>query len=231
MDIYSLLPYINPKYLYVPSLSSLSPPYPSPLPFPLSWSCYDLIMERPPILVAPQPPNYPFNLFLHRYHVLYWERLHVYGDVLPRGFHLAIQSGTLRCDIIEGYLIRQQRAVEHSLVPPLHPAPSFLVGLWYKATSISISSPTSSILGRRSDFRLVLIARPRKRMRYFFCARSQCVETLVSTSLHVASNIQAFFLFSLALSFGISLHRAAKITSSLVGVVGVWIGRRVIRLR
>ena len=48
---------------------------------------------------------------------------------------------------------------------------------------------------------------------------------LVSKSIHVASEIQAFFLVSLYLGFGIALRRAANIPSSLVRLVGGWIGR------
>ena len=46
------------------------------------------------------------------------------------------------------------------------------------------------------------------------------METLLSTSLHVASKIHVFFLASRAWGFGTALQRAAKIPSSLIGEVG-----------
>ena len=49
------------------------------------------------------------------------------------------------------------------------------------------------------------------------------METLLSTIFHVASEIHMFSLASRACSFEMALRRAAKILSSLVGVVG---GRR-----
>ena len=45
-------------------------------------------------------------------------------------------------------------------------------------------------------------------------------ENLVLTSLQLASKIQALFLASLSIGFGIALCRAAKSLYYLVGVVG-----------
>ena len=57
------------------------------------------------------------------------------------------------------------------------------------------------------------------------------VETLVSTNLHVADKIQELFHASRAFGFGISLLRAAKIMTSLIGVVRVRRGSRMRFLR
>ena len=46
---------------------------------------------------------------------------------------------------------------------------------------------------------------------------SRSVENLLSMSVHVASDIQVFFLASLAFGFGITLHMAEKIPYFLVG--------------
>ena len=99
------------------------------------------------------------------------------------------------------------------------------------ARSVSISLPASSVLHRRYSFRIVLIARPRRRMRDWSCAGFQCADTLMSTRLHVASKIQLFFLDSFDLGFEIVLLKAANILSSLIGVVGGSRGIRVSRLR
>ena len=65
-------------------------------------------------------------------------------------------------------------------------------------------------------------------MRVLFRAGTQRTETLSLMSLHMYANIQAFFLASHEFGLGMDLRRSAKITSSLVGVVG---GQRGIHMR
>ena len=69
-------------------------------------------------------------------------------------------------------------------------------------------------------FKLAAIARPNLRMRDLSFVGSQRAETLLLKSLHVASEIHAFFLASRAGGFGTALRRSAKIPFSLVGAVG-----------
>ena len=57
------------------------------------------------------------------------------------------------------------------------------------------------------------------------------MDTLVSTILHVDAKIQAFFRASCAFGFDISLRKAAKIMSSIVGVVRGQRGGRMQRPR
>ena len=77
-----------------------------------------------------------------------------------------------------------------------------------------------------SSHRITLIARSRLRIRAWYLTRSQRVETLLSTSLHVAAEIHAFFRAYLDLYFGRYLHNSVKSLSSLTVVVGVRRGGR-----
>ena len=94
--------------------------------------------------------------------------------------------------------------------------------------SFSTSFPASSVRRLLSPFKLATIAWPNHRMCNWSLAGYRRAETLLSTSLHAASKIYAFFRASRALGFGTALCRAVKSPSSLVGVVG---GRRGSRLR
>ena len=96
---------------------------------------------------------------------------------------------------------------------------------------LSIAYPASSVLSFLSSLRLVLIARPRRRRRVWFCADSRRAETLLLTSLHVSSKIHTFFLASRAFGLGIAPRRPTKSLSSLLGVVRGRRGSRVRRLR
>ena len=50
-------------------------------------------------------------------------------------------------------------------------------------------------------------------------------------SLHVSTEIHAFFLASHEFGLGVALHRATKSPSYLVGVVGGWMRTHVLRPR
>ena len=97
-----------------------------------------------------------------------------------------------------------------------------------------ISFPASSVRRRLSSLRITFIAQPSIRMWAWYLAGSWSTENLSSKSLHVYANTHAFFLASLAylaslaLGLEMDLLRAAKITSSLVGMVR---GRRGICVR
>ena len=86
--------------------------------------------------------------------------------------------------------------------------------------SASTSAPASSARRLRSSAKLSLIARPIRILSACPFAGSRRVETLSSTSLHVSSEIHSFRLPSRTFAFGTALCRAAKASSSLVGVVG-----------
>ena len=141
---------------------------------------------------------------------------------------MAIQCDTLRRDPLEGYPSGRRRAVNRGLVPLLHPAPGFLLWGGYASMRSSISPPASSVLLCRYGFRLALISRPRPCMMSWSCSRSFRAETFSLMSLHMDSDIQPFFLASLYFVLGISLRRAAKIPSSLIGLVGGHIWRRML---
>ena len=83
----------------------------------------------------------------------------------------------------------------------------------------SISLPFFSVCRQLSSLRLAFIAWTSLQMWAWYLAGSWRAETLSLTSLHVSLKINAFFLSSQALGFGMDLHRAAKSLSSLVGVV------------
>ena len=86
-------------------------------------------------------------------------------------------------------------------------------------SSRSISSPASSIHRLLSPLRLVLIERPRHRMRDWYLSRTWRAETLLSMSLRISAGVHAFLLASQAFGLGMVLRRAAESPSSLVGVV------------
>ena len=90
-------------------------------------------------------------------------------------------------------------------------------------SSVSTSLPASSACRLLTPFKLSAMARPNLQMRAWSLAGSRRAETLLLTSLHVASEIHAFFLASCAWGFRTALHRNANIPSSLIGVVS---GRR-----
>ena len=96
------------------------------------------------------------------------------------------------------------------------------------SSSVSIYFPASSVLHLLLPFRLAAIALPNLRIRAWSFTGSCLAENLSSKSIHVNSDIHAFFLASRSWGFGTALRRAAKIPSSLVGAVG---GRRGGRLR
>ena len=81
----------------------------------------------------------------------------------------------------------------------------------------------------QSTFSLTLICRTMCRMKPCLRSGSCSVETLVSTSLHVSSNIHAFILAYCALVLGIAWWRETKIPSSLYKKVGGWRGIHVCR--
>ena len=68
-------------------------------------------------------------------------------------------------------------------------------------------------------------------MREWSLVGSRRAETLLSTSLHMVSDIHTFFRASLNLGFKTALRRSAKSPSSLVGVVRGWRGDCLILLR
>ena len=88
--------------------------------------------------------------------------------------------------------------------------------------SFSTSLPASSDLYILSLFKIDTIARPNLQKRDCSFTGYWRVETLFSASLNTASDIHMFSLASQARGFGTALRRAAKIPSSLVGVVGGW---------
>ena len=90
-------------------------------------------------------------------------------------------------------------------------------------TSASTSAPASSACRLLSVVKLALMTRPSLLIIVWPFAGSRRAETLLSTSLHVAANIQSFFLASRARAFRTALRKAAKMLSSLVGAFG---GRR-----
>ena len=90
-------------------------------------------------------------------------------------------------------------------------------------SSRSTSLPASSVLRLRSPINISFIARPNLQIISWSLAGSWRAETLLSASLHVVAEIHTFLRTSLALGFGKTLYRAAKIPSSFVRVVG---GRR-----
>ena len=94
--------------------------------------------------------------------------------------------------------------------------------------NFSTSSPASSARRLLYHFNIAAIEQPNLRMRDWSLTGYWNVETILSTSLHVVSNIHAFSRASQALGFGTSLRRSAKRLSSLVRVVG---GQRKGRLR
>ena len=57
------------------------------------------------------------------------------------------------------------------------------------------------------------------------------METLFLTILHVSSEIHTFFLAYWAFGLGMALRKAAKSTSSLVGVARGWRGSLMLRQR
>ena len=125
----------------------------------------------------------------------------------------------------------RRRAVDHSLVPPLHPVPGFPVEGGCTPSSRYISSPASSVRRLLYPLSIALITRPRHRIRDWSLAGTQRAETLLSESLHVYSKIQEFFLDPRDFGLGMALYRAAKSPSYLVGVVRVRRGIRVLRPR
>ena len=141
---------------------------------------------------------------------------------------MAIQVDSLRCDLLEVKPSGRRRAVERSLIPPLHPVPGFLVDGGSTPSRLSISPPASSVLCIRSPFSIVLITRTRCRRRVWIHARSLRVDNLFSMSLHMHSKIQSFFLSSRDFGFGVALRRTTKSPSSIIGLIR---GRRGIRVR
>ena len=87
----------------------------------------------------------------------------------------------------------------------------------YEASSASISPPTSSVLRRRSNFKLTLIGHLRLRISDWSWSGSWSVDTLVFTNLHVDANIHMLFRASRSFGFVLDLHRVPKSPSSLVG--------------
>ena len=96
-----------------------------------------------------------------------------------------------------------------------------------KSSSASISSPASSFLRCWSAFRLAFIMRLSHQMNAWSRAGYRSAETLVLTSLHMSTDIHAFFCASRVFCFGIARQRAATSLSTLVGVVGCQRGIRV----
>ena len=109
--------------------------------------------------------------------------------------------------------------VDRIPIPPLIQCQS----PWWSGGSdpniLSNSFPTSSARRLQSPFNISAMARPNLQMRDWSLAGYRRAETLLSTSLHVVSKINAFFLASLAVGFGTDLRRAAKSLPSLAGVV------------
>ena len=93
------------------------------------------------------------------------------------------------------------------------------------------SSSASSFRCRLSSFSLAFIPRPSLLMWAWSLVGSRRAETLLLTSLHVAADIQAFFLASKDLGFVVALRRSTKSPYSLVRVVGVHRGSRMRILR
>ena len=110
------------------------------------------------------------------------------------------------------------------LVTSLHPVPCFIVEGGSDVRRESILPLSVSAIRLRSAFGLDAIWFLRRRMRPWWRAKSQHAENIVSTSLHVSAKINMFFFDSHDLGLGNYQQRAAKILSSLVGVVGGWRG-------
>ena len=81
---------------------------------------------------------------------------------------------------------------------------------------VSTSFPDSSTRCLLQTFKIVAMACPNLQIRSWYFAGSRRAETLLSKSLHVASEIHTFFLASHAWGFGTALRRATNILSSLV---------------
>ena len=112
-----------------------------------------------------------------------------------------------------------------------HPFIHFQSSLWRGGPAPnrrSIYLPVSSVRRLLSLFWVAFIVRPRSWVWTWSLAESRRTETILLTSLHMSSNINAFYLASLAFVLKMDLCRATKSTSSIVGVVR---GQRVSRVR
>ena len=113
-----------------------------------------------------------------------------------------------------------------ALYHPLIPCQTYRWREGFDPNSVSTSDPASSARLLLSSIKLAFILRPNLRINARSFAIYRRTETLSLTSLHVVSNIHAFFLTYRARGFGTAFCRAANILSSLIGSVGSPRGRR-----
>ena len=107
--------------------------------------------------------------------------------------------------------------------------------MWYHASwmrggstpaSASTSAPSLSALRFRSAAKIALTALLSQRFSACPFRWSRRAETLLSTSLHFSSDVQAFRLAARGCAFRTALRRAAKSLSTHVSFVGSLIGHR-----
>ena len=140
-------------------------------------------------------------------------------NILSQGWHVAVEVDLFRRDLLS---VAQAGGGARSIAALYHPLscchPSCGIGGSAQSSALT-SSPAVSTLCLLSPFRFYVIAPLSLQICVWYIVFRRA-ETLLSTSLHVSSDIHPFFLRFLACAFGTALRRATEIPSSCVGSGG-----------